>query len=117
MAAGQLNPSRAARLDAPACPAQWARALAEFRAAEEAMAALEVVTVQTCGPRLRREHDRRLASMYDALRRLLAVPAPDAAAFARKVQLAIDHQMVTDSDGMASLAAIRRDTPRFTGGD
>jgi hypothetical protein len=55
----------------------------------------------------------RLEALYDALRRLLVVPAPDVGAFCTKVELTIEHEMPTLSDSAASLEAVRADARRF----
>lgn len=51
--------------------------------------------------------------MYDALRRLLKVPAPDIAAFVVKFELLIEHDLATLIGGHACLTAMRRDVRRL----
>ncbi|HEY7811192.1 MAG TPA: hypothetical protein VIA98_12535 [Allosphingosinicella sp.] len=94
--ADQKNARRAER---------WAAALAAFRAAEGAMRAGRSAS----DARFDRLSDR----YYAATRRLLRAPAPDIAALARKLELAIDEEVFTLSGGEACLAAMRRDARRL----
>ncbi len=54
-----------------------------------------------------------LDALYAALRRLLVVPAPDFAAFAVKIELAIDHDVATLDGGEACLAFVRCEARRL----
>lgn len=58
----------------------------------------------------------RLADRFSvAMRRLLRTPAPDVAALATKLELAIDEEVFTLSGGEACLAALKRDARRLAG--
>lgn len=61
-------------------------------------------------------YDERGDAMYDALVRLLVAPAPDVAALADKIDLALDHDIGTLTGGEACIAAIRRDARRLARG-
>ena len=97
---------------------RWRRALAAYRAAEAAVRAEER---RTAGASMEEEAAREevygaaLDAMYAALRRLLTARAPDLAAFATKIVLAIDHEAGTLAGGEACLAAIRREAVRLLG--
>ena len=61
-------------------------------------------------------YDARVEAFEGALQRLLRAPAPDVAAFAAKVVLAIDHDVGSWSGGEACLKAIRKDAVRLCSG-
>jgi hypothetical protein len=97
----------------------WSRALAAFEAAAAELRAYEAF----CSGRPYEEQealeevcDERGDIMYAALMRLLGVPAPDVAALADKIDLALDHDIGTLSGGEACIAAIRRDAHRLSSG-
>ena len=54
-----------------------------------------------------------LSDFYAALRRLLALPAPDGAALAMKVALVVDHQVAELTGGDACMAALKADAGRL----
>jgi hypothetical protein len=89
-----------------------------FEAAEAAARELEGRTGSSHAEQFAIEeaYGERLDAMYDALRRLLRVPAPDVRALGRKVVLAVDHEVATLWRGEACLAAVRRDAVRLCGG-
>jgi hypothetical protein len=58
----------------------------------------------------------RLGSTYTALRRLMRVRAPDVAALAVKIELAVDHEVGTLTGREACLATLKRDARRLAGG-
>jgi hypothetical protein len=58
-------------------------------------------------------YDARVEAFEGALVRLLRAPAPDVAAFAAKVVLAIDHDVGSWSGGEACLKVLRSDALRF----
>jgi hypothetical protein len=95
----------------------WIDALAAFGAAEAGLVAVEqALCGRTAAPRAAvAEHDVRLAAMYEALRHLLLIPAPDRAALARKVALAEDHDVASLPGGEACVTAIRADARRLAG--
>jgi hypothetical protein len=86
---------------------KWDRALARFRGAEAALIEAEG------GP----DHlfDALNDRFHAALRRLLRTPAPDLAALAIKIDLVVDHEVVTLTGGEACLAALKRDARRLAG--
>ena len=94
----------------------WRRALAAYRSAE--------VAVEEAGRRCAScsraeihsaedEYGDRLEALYERLRGLLTVRAPDLNAFCTKVELMIEHELATLSGSAASLAAIRDDARRL----
>ena len=98
--------------------ADWESALAAYRSAEAGVRAEERVTAgATAEEEAAREevYGERLDAMYDSLRRLLRVAAPDVAALAVKIELMIQHEVATLTGGEACLAAIRGDARRLAG--
>lgn len=57
----------------------------------------------------------RLEELYDALRRLLVVPAPDVGALLVKVDAAFEHEIGTLAGCEAGIAAVRADARRLAG--
>ena len=55
----------------------------------------------------------RLDAMYAALRKLMRLRAPDLAALATKVVLAVDHEVGTLTGGEACMATLKRDALRL----
>jgi hypothetical protein len=84
---------------------KWDRALTNFRNAEAALAAVKGADDDV--------FDRVLGRFNHALRRLLRAPAPDPAAFAAKLALAIDQEIWELTGGDACLAALQRDANRL----
>ena len=84
---------------------KWQAALAHFRNAEAAVAAAQGADDDL--------FDRVLGRFNHALRRLLRAPAPDPAAFAAKLALAIDQEIWELTGGEACLAALVRDSRRL----
>jgi hypothetical protein len=83
----------------------WDTALTSFRSAEAAMQA---------GRSASEARFHRLCdTYYAAMRRLLRTPAPDIAALARKLELAVDEEVFTLTGGEACLAALTRDARRL----
>jgi hypothetical protein len=60
-----------------------------------------------------RRYDALLDTFTAALRRLLRTPAPDLAALALKIELAIDQVAWESTDGEACMAALTRDARRL----
>jgi hypothetical protein len=58
-------------------------------------------------------YDARLGDHSEALRRLMKVRAPDLAALALKIGLAIDEEVWSLTEGEACLAAVKRDVRRL----
>ncbi|HEY0314348.1 MAG TPA: hypothetical protein VGC56_17880 [Allosphingosinicella sp.] len=56
----------------------------------------------------------RLDAMYDALRRLMRLRAPDLPALATKIVLAVDHEVATLTGGEACMATLKGDALRLT---
>jgi hypothetical protein len=54
--------------------------------------------------------------MYDALRALLAAPAPDVASLAAKLELVVEHEVGTLDGGDICFAAICADARRLAEG-
>lgn len=111
----QPSPPAAAG-SSPGAGKEWGRALAAYRAAE---AAVEEAG-RRCSAASRAEigaaedaFGDRLEALYDALRAMLVVPAPDLAAFCTKVELMIEHELPTLAGSSASLEAVRREAGRF----
>ena len=84
---------------------RWHAALTRFRGAEAAMQAGRSASEA----RFERLCDR----YYSAMRRLLRTPAPDVAALAQKLELAVDEEVFTLTGGEACLAALTRDARRL----
>lgn len=84
----------------------WDRALARFRRAEAALAALEGGPDEEA---YGEAHDRFNAS----LRRLLAVPAPDIAARAAKLEIAVAAELADLTYAPPALAALADDARRL----
>lgn len=95
---------------------KWQRALAHLRAAE---AEVRAVALATAGGTA--EEEEALQGVYDAwlgehsaaLLRLMKVRAPDLAALALKIELAIDEEVGTLTGGGTCLAALKRDVGRL----
>jgi hypothetical protein len=56
----------------------------------------------------------RLDAMYDALRRLMRLRAPDLAALTTKIVLAVDHEVATRAGGEGCMATLKRDAVRLS---
>ena len=87
----------------------WNLALAVWRRAEGALAVAGRVGDEGLYDRLGARHDR-------ALTRLLLQPAPDGAAFAGKLELAVAHLAWEFGAGEACMAALCADARRLSGG-
>jgi hypothetical protein len=121
LAPGQLL----ATVPLPAAAAgRWARGLAVFRRAEARLAAFRRAEAllppaarafPACAPLEERFDDLECARLA-ALRRLLPIPAPDLAAFALKLALAIDDQAWELTDAEEYLAVLKADARRLAGG-
>jgi hypothetical protein len=85
---------------------QWQKALARFRSAEATLTALEGDPDEDA---FGRAHDRFNA----ALRRLLAFPAPDIAALAAKLEIAVAAELADLTYAPPSLAALAQDARRL----
>jgi len=85
--------------------ANWQSALARFRNAEAALAAVQGADDDV--------FDRVLGRFNHMLRRLLRAPAPDPAAFSAKLALAIEQGIWELTGGEACLAALARDARRL----
>jgi hypothetical protein len=86
---------------------KWDRALSRFRRAEAALTALEGHPDEAA---FGRAHDRFNAR----LRRLLAVPAPDVAALATKLEVAVAAELADLTYAPPALAALARDARRLS---
>jgi hypothetical protein len=95
---------------------EWEAAAAAFRAAEAEVRAFERFSsgrpYEEQGA-LEDKYGDLGDAMYDALRRLLRVPAPDLAALAAKIELIVDHEVGTLTGGEACMAALKRDARRL----
>jgi hypothetical protein len=95
---------------------KWRRALARLRAAEAEVRAVARLTAAGTAEEeeaLQEVYDARLGDHSEALRRLMRVRAPDLAALALKIELAIDEEVGTLTGGEACLAALKRDVRRL----
>ena len=98
---------------------EWGEALAAFRVAEAALRAFEARTAGApweAQEAVEREMDERLDALGPAIRRLMRTPAPDLGALAKKIELMVDHDLGSDTDGAACLAALKRDARRLARG-
>jgi hypothetical protein len=86
---------------------RWRRTLSRFRRAESALAALEGHPDERA---FGRAHDRFNA----ALRRLLAVPAPDVAALAAKLEIAVAAELADLTYAPPALDDLARDARRLS---
>ena len=84
---------------------KWMRALAGFAAAEAALAAAAGASDEVYDP-IGVRHEA-------ALQRLLRTPAPDVAALARKLELALDERSGEFFGDEAAMSAIKRDARRL----
>ena len=95
---------------------KWRRALARLRAAEAEVRAVARLTAGGTAEEeeaLQEVYDARLGDHSEALRRLMKVRAPDLAALAVKIELAIDEEVGSLTGGEACLAALKRDVRRL----
>ncbi len=110
-------PSGAAGAAAPA--EKWQGALAGFRRAEAAMQGFDQASRDVPGrsceaqDALDEAFSDHVVACNAALRRLLSVPAPDLAALALKVELAIDHEIAPLGGGERWLAILKQDARRL----
>jgi hypothetical protein len=84
---------------------KWDRALARFAAAEAAIAAAAGAPDHVYDPIGARHHA--------ALARLLRTPAPDLAALARKLDLALDERTVEFDGDAAAMKMLKQDAHRL----
>src|SRR5688500_6189431 len=84
---------------------RWEKALAGFAAAESAVAAAAGASEEVYDP-IGMRHEA-------ALRRLLRTPAPDVAALAKKLELALDERSGEFFGDEAAMKAIKRDARRL----
>lgn len=95
----------------------WARALAAVRAAEVAVGVAErdqdKARSRAEAVALEEVYGDRLSDFYAAVRRLMRTPAPDMAALAGKIALAVDHEVATLEGGEACMAALKADALRI----
>jgi hypothetical protein len=88
-----------------AAAAKWARVLASLAAAEAALAAAAGEPDEVYDP---------IGARHEvAFQRLLQTPAPDAAALARKLELALDERAGEFFGNGAAMKAIKRDARRI----
>jgi hypothetical protein len=85
---------------------RWQDALAQFRAAEAALAALAHVEDDDL-------YDRHLGRFNAATKRLLRTAAPDLAALAAKLDLLVSQQAWELTGGELCIAALQRDARHF----
>jgi hypothetical protein len=62
------------------------------------------------------EYGDRLEALYERLRRLLTVPAPDLPALGVKIELAFEHEVGTLSGTGPCIATVRADARRLLAG-
>ncbi|MEO7826952.1 MAG: hypothetical protein ABIR60_07405 [Allosphingosinicella sp.] len=94
----------------------WQRAFARLRAAEAEMRAVERATAGGTAEEeeaLEGVYMARLGDFLTAIRRVMRVRAPDLAALAVKIELAIDQEVGSLSGGELCLATVRRDVRRL----
>jgi hypothetical protein len=94
----------------------WRRALARLKAAEAEMRAVERATAGGTAEEeeaLEEVYLERVGDYLEALRKVMRVRAPDLAALALKIELAIDEEVGTLSGGELCLAAVKRDVRRL----
>jgi hypothetical protein len=87
--------------------AKWKRALARFRRADAALAAAAHTEDEDLYDRLGERHD-------DALQSLLRTPAPDVAALALELDLALDERSLEYFGGFAGIQALKADARRLS---
>jgi len=95
---------------------KWRRALARLRAAEAEVQAVARLTAGGTAEEeeaLQEVYDARLGDHTAALVRLMKVRAPDLAALALKIELAIDEEVGTLTGGELCLPALKRDVRRL----
>jgi hypothetical protein len=85
----------------------WARALAHYRTCEAALAAAGHSEDEDLYDRLGERHE-------DALQDLLRAPAPDIAALACKLDLALDERSLEYFGDLAAMRAIKQDARRLS---
>jgi hypothetical protein len=94
----------------------WRLALSAYRSAEAAVEEAGRVCAAASRAEIGAAEDAfgdRLEELYDSLRRLLAVPAPDLGAFLLKVDAAFEHEIGTLAETGPCVAAIREDVARI----
>jgi hypothetical protein len=94
----------------------WRRALARLRAVEAEVRAIERATAggtAAAEEALEAVYMERLGQHSAALLRLMRVRAPDLAALALKIELAIDEEVGTLTGGEVCLAILKRDVRRL----
>jgi hypothetical protein len=95
---------------------KWHRALARLEAAEAEVRAVAGLTAGGTAEEeeaLQEVYDARLGAHSAALLRLMKVRAPDLAALALKIELAIDEEVGSLTGGELCLAAVKRDVRRL----
>lgn len=95
---------------------KWQRALARLEAAEAEVRAVERATAGGTAEEeaaLEPVYMARLGEHSAALLGLMKVRAPDLAALALKIELAIDQEVGTLTGGELCLAAVKRDVRRL----
>ena len=95
---------------------KWRQALARLRGVEAEIRAVERATAGGTAEEeeaLQEIYDARLDAHTAALRRLMKVRAPDLAALAVKIGLAIDEEVGSLAGGERCLAALKRDVRRL----
>jgi len=98
---------------------KWRSALAGFRRAEAAMHEFDRLSRGVPGrsfeaqDMLDEQFSDHVVACNAALRRLLRAPAPDPAALALKVELAIDHEIAPLGGGERWLAVLKADARRL----
>lgn len=102
----------------PEREAEWRSSLAAFRAAEAEMRAFEAASSGSHRPfeeqwALDERFSDLVVACNGALRRLLRTPAPDLAALALKIELAVDRDAAAHSGGEACMAALKADARRL----
>jgi hypothetical protein len=95
---------------------KWQRALTRLRAVEAEIRAIEQATAGGTAEEeeaLQAVYDARLGDHTAALIGLMKVRAPDLAALALKIELAVDQEVGSLTGGELGLAALKRDVRRM----
>jgi len=86
---------------------KWKRALARYRRADAALDAVAHTENEDLYDRLGERH-------HGALQHLLRTPAPDVAALALKLDLALDERVVEYLGDLAAMRALKQDARRLS---
>lgn len=96
----------------------WGRALAAVGRAEAGVRDIEARSARVGRAEqfaLEEAYGDRLDDLYAAMRRLMLVPAPNVAALAAKIVLAVDHDFFELAGGRDYMQALKRDAVLLAG--